>query len=153
MGLFRITENKPSKMHNVRPYVYSRPCVSICFADGIFMRFHRLEDTPIIPRPNSPNNEILAFSYHLTPLRWNAIYNWTIFYILTTSRQAESGKYTGKNLHVTSRDVTWRHNVRFPPFPSCISCVFPSLKSFASLKGKLWALPHLQIQYSRITGE
>ena len=26
MVLFRITENEPSKMHNVRPYVYSRPC-------------------------------------------------------------------------------------------------------------------------------
>ena len=25
MVLFRITENEPSKMHNVRPYVYSRP--------------------------------------------------------------------------------------------------------------------------------
>ena len=27
MVLFRITENEPSKMHNVRPYVYSRPCI------------------------------------------------------------------------------------------------------------------------------
>ena len=27
MVLFRITENKPSKMHNVRSYVYSRPCI------------------------------------------------------------------------------------------------------------------------------
>ena len=25
MVLFRITENEPSKMHNVRQYVYSRP--------------------------------------------------------------------------------------------------------------------------------
>ena len=25
MVLFRITENEPSKMHDVRPYVYSRP--------------------------------------------------------------------------------------------------------------------------------
>ena len=25
MVLFRITETQPSKMHNVRPYVYSRP--------------------------------------------------------------------------------------------------------------------------------
>ena len=25
MVLFRITESEPSKMHNVRPYVYSRP--------------------------------------------------------------------------------------------------------------------------------
>ena len=25
MVLFRITENEPSKMNNVRPYVYSRP--------------------------------------------------------------------------------------------------------------------------------
>ena len=25
MVLVRITENEPSKMHNVRPYVYSRP--------------------------------------------------------------------------------------------------------------------------------
>ena len=25
MVLFRITENEPSKMHNVRPYVCSRP--------------------------------------------------------------------------------------------------------------------------------
>ena len=25
MVLFRITENEPSKMHNVKPYVYSRP--------------------------------------------------------------------------------------------------------------------------------
>ena len=29
MVLFRITENEPSKMHNVRPYVYSRPCVNL----------------------------------------------------------------------------------------------------------------------------
>ena len=30
MVLFRITENEPSKMHNVRPYVYSRPwCILI----------------------------------------------------------------------------------------------------------------------------
>ena len=28
MVLFRITENEPSKMHNVRPYVYSRPCLT-----------------------------------------------------------------------------------------------------------------------------
>ena len=27
MVLFRISENEPSKMHNVRPYVYSRPCL------------------------------------------------------------------------------------------------------------------------------
>ena len=27
MVLFRITENEPSKMHNARPYVYSRPCL------------------------------------------------------------------------------------------------------------------------------
>ena len=27
MVVFRITENEPSKMHNVRPYVYSRPCI------------------------------------------------------------------------------------------------------------------------------
>ena len=26
MVLFHITENEPSKMHNVRPYVYSSPC-------------------------------------------------------------------------------------------------------------------------------
>ena len=29
MVLFRITENEPSKMHNVRPYVYSRPWLHI----------------------------------------------------------------------------------------------------------------------------
>ena len=29
MVLFRITENEPSKMHNVRPYVYSRPCPAL----------------------------------------------------------------------------------------------------------------------------
>ena len=29
MVLFRITENEPSKMHNVRPYVYSRPCLNV----------------------------------------------------------------------------------------------------------------------------
>ena len=29
MVLFRITENEPSKMRNVRPYVYSRPWLSI----------------------------------------------------------------------------------------------------------------------------
>ena len=29
MVLFRITENEPSKMHNVRPYVYSRPWVHL----------------------------------------------------------------------------------------------------------------------------
>ena len=29
MVLFRITENEPSKMHNVRPYVYSRPWAEI----------------------------------------------------------------------------------------------------------------------------
>ena len=29
MVLFRITENEPSKMHNVRPYVYSRPWVML----------------------------------------------------------------------------------------------------------------------------
>ena len=29
MVLFRITENEPSKMHNVRPYVYSRPCSNL----------------------------------------------------------------------------------------------------------------------------
>ena len=116
---------------------------------AIFMRFHRLEGTPIIPRPNSPNNEILAFSHHLTLLRWNAIYNWTMFYILTTSRQVSLDLLFCKNRHVTLCDVTWHHNVRFPPhfqttFPSFISCVFPSLKSFASLEGKLWAIPHLQ---------
>ena len=31
MVLFRITENEPSKMHNVRPYVYSRPWNSIVY--------------------------------------------------------------------------------------------------------------------------
>ena len=31
MVLFRITENEPSKMHNVRPYVYSRPWVTQLF--------------------------------------------------------------------------------------------------------------------------
>ena len=37
MVLFRITENEPSKMHNVRPYVYSSPCIfqeSIIFVVG-----------------------------------------------------------------------------------------------------------------------
>ena len=29
MVLFRITENEPSKMHNVRPYVYSRPWLAL----------------------------------------------------------------------------------------------------------------------------
>ena len=29
MVLFRITENEPSKMHNVRPYVYSRPWFTV----------------------------------------------------------------------------------------------------------------------------
>ena len=34
MVLFRITENEPSKMHNVRPYVYSRPCAeALCIGD------------------------------------------------------------------------------------------------------------------------
>ena len=31
MVLFRITENEPSKMHNVRPYVYSRPWTSMVY--------------------------------------------------------------------------------------------------------------------------
>ena len=31
MVLFRITENETSKMHNVRPYVYSRPWVKLLF--------------------------------------------------------------------------------------------------------------------------
>ena len=34
MVLFRRTENEPSKMHNVRPYVYSRPwhTVNSCYS-------------------------------------------------------------------------------------------------------------------------
>ena len=28
----RITESEPSKMHNVRPYVYSRPCVLFAYS-------------------------------------------------------------------------------------------------------------------------
>ena len=37
MVLFRITENEPSKMHNVRPYVYSRPCYNLfCGTENIF---------------------------------------------------------------------------------------------------------------------
>ena len=35
MVLFRITENEPSKMHNVRPYVYSRPWY-VAFFNNIF---------------------------------------------------------------------------------------------------------------------
>ena len=31
MVLFRITENEPSKMHNVRPYVYSRPWLDMSY--------------------------------------------------------------------------------------------------------------------------
>ena len=31
MVLFRITENEPSKMHNMRPYVYSRPWVAVSY--------------------------------------------------------------------------------------------------------------------------
>ena len=37
MVLFRITENEPSKMHNVRPYVYSRPWV-ILFVHLLYMQ-------------------------------------------------------------------------------------------------------------------
>ena len=33
MVLFRITENEPSKMHNVRPYVYSKPWVQVMSND------------------------------------------------------------------------------------------------------------------------
>ena len=29
MVLFRITENEPSKMHNARPYFYSRTCADL----------------------------------------------------------------------------------------------------------------------------
>ena len=46
MVLFRITENEPSKMHNVRPYVYSRPCVfhwSVLFLD-LINRFLTITD-------------------------------------------------------------------------------------------------------------
>ena len=40
MVLFRITENEPSKMHNVRPYVYSRPWMMLLFyTKDIRMRF------------------------------------------------------------------------------------------------------------------
>ena len=37
MVLFRITENEPSKMHNVRPYVYSRPCRELLFSLLLFI--------------------------------------------------------------------------------------------------------------------
>ena len=41
MVLFRITENEPSKMHNVRPYVYSRPWLPL--VSKIFEKFNHLQ--------------------------------------------------------------------------------------------------------------
>ena len=47
MVLFRITENEPSKMHNVRPYVYSRPWLEHCVKidsvqrNGLYLTPHK----------------------------------------------------------------------------------------------------------------
>ena len=50
MVLFRITENEPSKMHNVRPYVYSRPCTHLYTFIHIYTHLHYTAIT--IPQGN-----------------------------------------------------------------------------------------------------